>query len=455
MILTIGLTFLGTIISLVMVMLVGFLIIRAHLNKLSAKLLSSPTFLELVSIYRRFRRNELLESMLRAQSGKALERPFGSTHHFFDLNRLIFNPVFFSKTPLEKDVEVKTEVIIGPCAQQPLKLNTPIIIGGMSYGNSLSLKSMLALGKGANAAGTVVNSGNGPFLDELREEADHYAIQLPRSFWSRDSKTLGLVDMIEIGLGHSAWASAPIHIGGYKVVPAFARRISTIPGLDLLIDSRLPGVDSYDDLKRLVSDLKEKTGGVPVAFKFGASHYIESEIEIMVEAGADAIVFDGITGGSHGSPPIFQDNFGLPLLPGLCRAAHYFKEHHLKGKVSLVVGGGLSTPGDFLKCLALGADAVMIGTMAALTIVHTQVTKTVPWEPPTDLLYFDGKSVKKYDPAAGGKHLGNYLQSCLLEMQKVARSLGKNRLDQIDTKDLVTLDRLYSKITGVSYMGDE
>jgi glutamate synthase domain-containing protein 2 len=365
---------------------------------------------------------------------------------------LLFNPIYLSKEPLGKDEEVKTEIVLGPSAKNPLRLNIPIMLGGMSYGNSLSLKSMLALARGASLAGTAVNSGNGPFLEEVREIADAYGIQFPRSFWSRDPKMLRKVDLIEIGIGHSAWASAPIRIAGYKVLPALARRVSTIPGLDIVIDSRLPGVESCADLRRLVNDLKEKTEGSPVAFKFGASNYLETEIEMMIEAGADIVVFDGITGGTHGSPPTIQDNFGLPLLPGLCRAAGYIEAQRLGGKVSLVVGGGLTTPGDFLKCLALGADAVIIGTIAALTMVHTEVIKAVPWEPPTGLLYFDGKEVKKYDPVKGGDHLANYLQSCVLEMKEVARSLGKNHLNQIDKKDLVALDRLISNITGVEYM---
>lgn len=261
--------------------------------------------------------------------------------------------------------------------------------------------------------------------------------------------------MVEIGLGHSAWASAPIRIAGYKVIPSYARRLATIPGLDVVIDSRLPEVENREDLRCLIRDLKQKTGGAPVAIKFGSSHYIEAEMELMIEAGADVIVFDGTTGGTHGSPPLIQDDFGLPLLPGLCRAVNFLERRQLKGKVSLIVGGGLSTPGDFLKCLALGADAVIIGTIAALTMVHTQVIKAIPWEPPTELLYFDGKSAKKYDPVMGGEHLSNYLLNCVEEMKEVARTLGKDSLSQINKSDLVAVDRLYSKITGISYMESE
>ena len=144
------------------------------------------------------------------------------------------------------------------------------------------------------------------------------------------------------------------------------------------MEARLPEVETLEDWKRLVLYLKEITGGVPIAAKFGASHYLEEEMAIMIEGGIDVLVFDGLEGGTHGGMPVFMDDTGLPILPALCRAASFLKKNELRDKVSLVVGGGLIKPGDFAKCLALGADAVIIGTITAIVQSHTQVTKAFP-----------------------------------------------------------------------------
>lgn len=236
---------------------------------------------------------------------------------------------------------------------------------------------------------------------------------------------------------------------GYKVSPDLARRLETVPGLDLLADSRLPEVESWADWKALISRLKEITGGVPIGVKFGATHYLEEELELMVAGGVDLIVLDGKEGGTHAGPPLLLDDVGLATFPALCRAARFFEEHHLKGKVSLLIGGGLFTPGDFLKCLALGADAVIVGTIAALTMSNVQLLKSIPWEPPTGILYRDGLKADQFDPDQSAINLNNFFQSCLAEMEALARSLGKRSFKEIGREDLVALDPLYGAAAGV------
>jgi glutamate synthase domain-containing protein 2 len=175
----------------------------------------------------------------------------------------------------------------------------------------------------------------------------------------------------------------------------------------------------------------------------------------MIAGGIDAVILDGAEGGAHACPPTLLDDMGLPAFPSLCRAVNYFETRQLKGKVSLIIGGGLSTPGDFLKCLALGADGVIIGTIAALTMVHTQITKPIPWEPPTGLIYHGGKEEAKYDPELGAKHFSNYLGSCVAEMRQIARILGKRSFRELSKADLVAIDPLYAAMAGVEYLKDK
>ena len=172
---------------------------------------------------------------------------------------------------------------------------------------------------------------------------------------------------------------------------------------------------------------------------------------LFLEGGVDVLVFDGTEGGTHGGMSLFMDDMGLPILPALCRAAKYIRENGLRDQVSLVVGGGLVTPGDFAKCLALGADAVLVGTITALAMSNIQTTKDFPWEPPTGSIYNDGKTKNKYNPDQGAKNLSNYFQSCVLEMQLLAHSLGKTSLRELDRGDLVALDPAHAVIAEINY----
>lgn len=392
------------------------------------------------------------EANLRAQTGKPLDRPYGAKRGILSFEKLLFNPVYLAKTPVNKESEIDTAVILGPQARKPLHLKIPIIIGGMAYGSGYSLAAKIALAKGATMAGTATNSGNGPFLKEERSYAEKYILQYTRGFWSKSETLLKQADMIEIALGHSAWGSAPVRINGKKLTPEVAARYGSIPGLDVLMEAGLPEVETMEQWKELIRYLKEVTEGVPIGVKFGASNYLEKELEIFIEGGIDVLTFDGTEGGTHGGAPLLMDDSGVPLLPALCRATKFIRDNNLKNKVSLVVGGGLVTPGDFAKCLALGADAVIVGTITALSQSHTQTAKAVPLEPPTGLLYNDGKEKNKYNPDQGAKHLYNYFQSCVEEMKLLAGVLGKNSLRELDHSDLVALDPLYAKMAKVEYV---
>jgi glutamate synthase domain-containing protein 2 len=392
------------------------------------------------------------ESNLRAETGKPLDRPYGSQRAMY-WDMVLFNPAYLATAlPLDGNVRIDTEVMLGPHAFKPLWLKIPILIGGMAYGSGYSPEAKIALAKAATKSGIAANSGNGPFLEEERFYAERFTLQYTRGFWSKNSELLQKADMIEIALGHSACGSAPVRIKGKKVTKAVAARYGSIPGLDVLMESRLPEVESRDDWRELISRLKEVTGGVPIAVKFGASHYLEEEMEIFIDGGIDVLVFDGLEGGTHGGMPLFMDDIGLPLFPALCRAANYLRKQGLKNQVSLVVGGGLSNPGDFAKCLALGADAILVGTITALAQTHTQISKTIPWEPPTGLLYNDGKEKERYDSDTGAKHLNFFFESCVRELEDLARALGKTRIIDFDRGDLVALDLLCAEIAGIEYI---
>ncbi|HYH01625.1 MAG TPA: FMN-binding glutamate synthase family protein [Bacillota bacterium] len=442
---------LGMLLGLGLGLALGVIIFMKKIKN-SVKMLNKADLLGSVNLIRKLGWKHYFESNLRAQKGIPLNRPYGSMPGRLSWDKIIFNPVYLSQQPLSETVKISTEVVLGPRAKKPLKINIPILIGGMAYGSGYSAEAKIALAKAATMAGTAANSGNGPFLEDERMSADRYTQQFVRGFWAKTDKYLKRADMIEIALGHSARGSSPVRILGKKVANEVAIRYGAIPGLDVLMEARLPEVETAADWRKLVATLKEVGEGVPISVKFGASHYIEQELERMIEGGVDVLTFDGLEGGTHGGMPLLMDDTGLPLIPALCRAAKYLRENGLQKRVSLVVGGCLVNPGDFAKCLALGADAVMVGTITALVQAHTQTTKTLPWEPPTGLLYVDGKEKNKYNPDVGAKHLNYYFQSCTRELELLARCLGKRSLQEFNPGDLVALDPLYAGIAGITYI---
>lgn len=429
------------------------LLIMVTLQNLARRLsLSNQRIVEIFNLFSKITWKNYFESNMRAQTGKALDRPYGTQGAVFSWDNIQFNPVYLSAPPLNSPAEIDTGVTLGPKACKPLQIKMPILIGGMAYGSGYSLQAKIALAKAATMAGTAANSGNGPFLQEERDFAEKFILQYPRGFWSKTKKILRQADMIEIALGHSARGSSPVRVQGHKITEAVAERYGAIPGLDVLMEARLPEVENKKQWKDLICGLKEITGGIPIAVKFGASHYLEKEIACFIEGGIDAIIFDGVEGGTHGGMSIFMDDAGLPIFPALCRAAKYLRKNGLRGQISLVVGGGLAKPGDFAKCLALGADAVLVGTITAVAMSNIQVTKDIPWESPTGSIYNDGSAKNRYDPDLGAKHLNYYLQSCLYEMRLLAGVLGKTSLRELNRSDLVALDPLYAQIAEIDYL---
>lgn len=389
----------------------------------------------------------LVETAMRSKQGVPLERPFGSPRQLSPWNDLMFNPVHLFRMPVPDSEPVETGVVLGPKATRPLKLDIPIIISGMSYGGALSKKAKIALARGASLVGTASNSGEAPLLEEERKAARYFIGQYNRGGWMTE-EMLKQLDMVEIQLGQGAQAAAPMRTKSDRIGDEFREIFHLDEDEDALIDSRLPGVNCPGDFKELVRYLKD-TVEVPVGLKLAASHHLEKELEIAVEAGVDFLSIDGAEAGTHGGPTILQDDFGLPALPALCRTVNFLEGRGLKGQISVILGGGLLSPGHFLKALALGADAVYIGTIAVMAMIGGQIKKTLPWEPPTNLVLYSGKEKDELDVDEAAMSLAYYLKSVVKEIVLAAKALGKGNLNEVDKSDLSALKPAVARMTGV------
>lgn len=393
----------------------------------------------------------VVETTMRAERRTPISRPFGSPYKFSDWDKLLFNPVHLKRLPTPTNTKIITKTVIGPAVENPLEIEIPIIIAGMSYGGALSKKCKIALAKASKIAKTATNSGEAPLIMEEREAADKFILQYNRGGWAEEIDDLSKADMIEIQLGQGAQAGAPMRTPASQIDSEMRTIFKLDKGEDAVIHSRLPNVNSSNDFINLVNDLHAKLT-VPIGLKIAATHYLEEELEIAVQAGIDFIAIDGVTAGTHGGPTILQDDMGLPTLPALVRTVEFLEEKGVKDKVSIIAGGGLITPGHFLKALALGADAVYTGTAALLALAHTEGLKATPWEPPTSLLLHSGRLKDELDVDKASNYLANFLKSSIAEMKLAVKAMGKEDFKELNRDDLCSIDKELAERIGIDWV---
>ena len=393
-----------------------------------------------------------MELLMRAVQGDILERPLGSHLQLSPWEKLQLNPVHLYRFPTSEKTKIETKVTIGPRAQKPLEIQIPIFIAGMSYGSALSRKAKVALAKAASMMKTATNTGEASILKEEREAAEKLIGQYNRGGYMHAPEKYKQLDAIEIQFGQGAQGSAPRRQSANYVGEEMREVHNLEKGEDAVLGTRVPGIDSKQDFLVTVGKLKADTG-VPVGIKLAAGHYLEQELDIAFEAGVDFVSVDGGEGGTHGGEPTLQDDLGLPALYALARAGRHFRRRGVKGQISLLGGGGLITPGHFLKAMALGCDAVYIGTAAIMALVSEQIINTAPYEPATQMVLYTGRHQDKFDPEKGTETLVNYLSVCVREMQTVIYSLGKTSTSALDRSDLCCLDPFLAKAVGVQYAG--
>lgn len=393
----------------------------------------------------------VLENSLRAETGDVLHRPLGSSKKWPHLDPITFIPAQTTPFPIDGEEEVDVGVTIGPQAKKPLNIKIPLMISGMAYGVALSEEVRLALAKAARNAGTAINSGEGGILPEELDQAGKYILQFSKTEWAKEKDLIKRADMIEIKLGQGAL----VGMGG-KISPKnLTGRARDVMGLEeneeAVIFETFFENQTLDDLKELVEELRKLSGGVPIGSKIGAAGKIEEDIDHLLEIGVDFITIDGGQAATHGAPPILSDDFGIPTLHGVVRANNHLEKRKMKGQVSLLVSGGLFTPGHFLKVLALGADAVYLGSALLFTVAHNQTLKAVPFEPPTQVVWNEGKFKGKFKIKDGTKTAEKFLTSSTEEMKMALRAMGKRSLNELSKRDLVSYDQLTAQMIGIPF----
>lgn len=441
--------------GLAVFLLAGLVLARPAITLLTTaftkRLMKDPypeNIFEMYNVFAKVGVPNVIEGNLRSNTGEPLRRPFGTPRRPSRWDQLVFGPVYLSRNPVAESVEIDTRVTLGPQARRPVSIDIPILISGMAYGTGLAKNAKLALARGADLANTATNTGSGAFLPEERVEAKRLIVQYHRGSWGQNEAVLRQADAIEIQLGYGALAAAPVTWKYDDLSPDFRDYMKLKPGEDLHETSVLKGAENGRALERMVKYLRDLSGGVPIGVKFGATQRLEQEMAIMAEAGVDFIHIAGSEAGIHYSPAILADDTGLPTLPALCRASAFLEIMGHRSRVTLIVSGGLVTPGQFLKALALGADAVAIGTAALLAVAHAQITKVLPFEPISQLLYETGNKKNSLSIEDGSRGLSNFLKSCKEEIDICIRTLGRARLKEVTPDDMCALSHEMARLTG-------
>src|SRR6187401_863627 len=383
-------------------------------------------------------------------------RGFGAKRKLPHFDDLLFLGASVSRYPLEGYREkCATDVTIGArFAKKPITLKIPVTIAGMSFG-SLSAPAKEALGRGATAMGTSTTTGDGGMTREEREHSKILVYQLLPSRYGMNPDDLRKADAIEVVVGQGAKPGGGGMLLGHKISDRVAEMRNLPKGIDQRSASRHPDWTGPDDLEIKIGELREITDWEkPIFVKVGATRTYY-DVQLAVKAGADVIVVDGMQGGTAATQDVFIEHVGIPTLPATRIAADALQELDMHRKVQLIVSGGIRTGADVAKALALGADAVAIGTAALIALGDNHPRYATEYEKfgsaagffddfqdgtdPAGITTQDPELAARFDPVEGGRRLANYLRVLTMEAQTIARACGKAHVCHLEPEDLVAV----------------
>jgi methylamine---glutamate N-methyltransferase subunit C len=419
-----------------------------------------------------FDRHAIAEIQRAAATGIYDIRGFGAKRKLPHFDDLLFLGASMSRYPLEGYRErCGTDVVLGTRhAKRPIELKIPVTIAGMSFG-ALSAPAKEALGRGATAVGTSTTTGDGGMTPEEREHSQILVYQCLPSRYGMNLEDLRKADAIEVVVGQGAKPGGGGMLLGQKISPRVAQMRNLPEGIDQRSACRHPDWTGPDDLTIKIEELREITDWQkPIYVKVGASRpYYDTALA--VKAGADVVVLDGMQGGTAATQEVFIEHVGLPTLASIRPAVQALQELGQHRKVQLIVSGGIRSGADVAKALALGADAVAIGTAAlialgdndpALDDEYRALGSTAgcydDWHEgrdPAGITTQDPVLAARLDPVRAGRRLANYLTVMTLEAQAIARACGKSHLHNLEPEDLVALTLEAAAMAQVPLAGTE
>jgi glutamate synthase domain-containing protein 2/nitrite reductase/ring-hydroxylating ferredoxin subunit len=354
------------------------------------------------------------------------------------------------KLPLLDEEAVGTDLVIGPKAAKPLHLEIPLFVSDMSFG-ALSEEAKVALAKGAELAGTGICSGEGGMLPDEQQANSRYFYELASARFGFSWDKVLRTQAFHFKGGQGAKTGTGGHLPGEKV----KGKIAEVRGLDegqaAISPARFPDWSELSQFRDFAAEVRERTGGIPVGFKLSAQH-IEKDLDAALEIGVDYVILDGRGGGTGAAPLIFRDNISVPTIPALARARRHLDRSGANG-VTLIATGGLRTPADFAKALALGADGIAVSNAAIQAIGCLGMRACHTNNCPVGIATQKEHLRARLPVDEGAERLARFFRASVELMTVLARAAGHRHLSGFNIEDLTTFKRDMADLTGVAYGG--
>jgi len=354
-----------------------------------------------------------------------------------------------ARPPLLDDAPVDSTTVIGSTAAKPMTLSMPLFVSDMSFG-ALSEEAKVALSKGAEAAGTGICSGEGGMLPDEQEANSNYFYELAsgRFGWSIDK--VKKCQAFHFKAGQGAKTGTGGHLPGNKVTGRIATVRGIPEGTPAISPSRFPDLQSVEDYQRVAAEVREATGGIPIGFKMSAQH-IEDDIDFALDVGVDYIVLDGRGGATGAAPELFKNHISVPTMAALGRARRHLDKRG--SKATLIITGGLRTEADFLKALALGADAVAVSNSALQAIGCLAMRACHTNNCPVGIATQQPHLRQRLEIAKSALRLKRWFEATNELMQVMSRACGHSQLSEFSLRDLSSWKKDIADLTGVRFAG--
>ncbi len=381
-------------------------------------------------------------------TNKSIIEPMNTSLKVIDWTDILILGASLKHSPLNDDEDVSTKTIIGKHSKKPMVLESPIYISHMSFG-ALSKEVKIALAKGSKMAKTAIGSGEGGILEEEINNSYKYIFEYVPNLYSVTDENLMKADAIEIKIGQGTKPGMGGHLPGEKVTSEIAKVRGKEIGKDIHSPSKFSNINSKEDLKNLVSDLRKRSLGRPIGIKIAAGH-IEQDLEWIGYAGVDFVTIDGRGGATASSLKVLKDSASIPTVFALYKARKYLDEHNLD--IDLIITGGLRISSDFAKALAMGADAIALSSSVLMAASCQQYRQCHNDKCPMGIATQDKKLRQNFDIEKSSIRIFNFLNVSNEELKMFGRITGHDNIHDLNIDDIVTTNHEISDYTNIKHV---
>ncbi len=384
-----------------------------------------------------------------AETGEPIIEPMATSAANIGWDDVLVKGAQLATIPLNEDVPVNTSTVIGPKSAHPLVIDIPLFVTHMSFG-ALSREAKIALAKGSARMKTAMCSGEGGILHESLQNSHKYILEYVPNEYSITEELLKQVDAVEIKIGQSAKPGLGGHLPGSKVTREIAEVRGRPEGQDIISPAHFRDILTAADLEKKVIWLREKSGGKPIGVKFAAGN-IEADLAVALQAGPDFVTIDGRAGGTGAALKFVKHAASVPTVFALHRARKFLNEQNAND-VSLVITGGFRIPSDFIKALAMGADAIAIGTAAMIAAGCQQYRICNTGLCPVGITSQDPELRARLDVDRSAERVANYFRAATEELKQFARMTGHDDVHGLSAADLGTINSEISGFTDIEHV---